>query len=190
VSQLLKWRPRESGSLLRSVHFDTGGWTSTKRNRDSLEWRDADEDSLCVSVHTKANETPSGLPDLDSLRAFYREEAIKQAGGLVSAEIVRAAGIESVKVIKKYERHPAYAYKGALIIPLKKALYTFTVDSIEGNVTGERDAVVGAALAELGELKIERAAEPGKPRRIKGWFQDPYDPGYQSGAIYSMSDDD
>jgi tetratricopeptide (TPR) repeat protein len=45
-------------------------------------------------------------------------------------------------------------------------------------------------LAERGKLEIEKADEPGEPGRIKGWFQDPYDPSYQGRALYSMSDDE
>jgi tetratricopeptide (TPR) repeat protein len=189
LTQLLKRQPRSSGSLLRSVQFDTKGWTLAKRRRNSLEWRNADGDTLRACVDSKLPETLSGLSDHDSLRAFYREEAIRHGGGIVCAEIVQAGGIRSVKVINKYERS-MYAYDGTLIIPFKNAQYTVTIHSFERGVTGERDALVTSQLVERGELEIESPAAPGEPGRIKGWFQDPYDPSYQGRAIYSMSDDD
>ena len=109
---------------------------------------------------------------------------------MVCAEIVQAGEIRAVKVIIKYERRPAYAYDGTLIIPLKSAQFTVTMDSIERGVTGERDALVASQLAGHGELEIESPAAPGQPGRVKGWFQDPYDPSYQGSSIYCMSDDD
>jgi hypothetical protein len=189
LTQLLKRQPRASGSLFHSFRFDTTGWTLAKRRRSSIEWRDADGDTLHACVDSTLPAEVSALSDRDSLRAFYREEAIKHGGGIVCAEIVQAGGIRSVKVINKYLRRPAYAYDGNLIIPLKNAQYTVTIHSIERGVTGERDALVTSQLAERGELEIESAAAPGEPGRIKGWFQDPYDPSYQGSSIYSMSDD-
>jgi tetratricopeptide (TPR) repeat protein len=190
LTQLLKRHPRSSGSLLHSVQFNTKGWTLGKRRRNSLEWRNADGDTLRACVDSKLPATLSGLSDRGSLRAFYREEAIRHGGGIVCAEIVQAGGIRSVIVINKYERRPAYAYDGSLIIPFENSQYTVTIHSIERGRTGERDALVTCQLVERGELEIESPAAPGEPGRIKGWFQDPYDPSYQGRAIYSMSDDD
>ena len=162
----------------------------TERSHDSLAWCNADGDTLCACLHNRLIGTQSGLSDLDSLRAFYREEAIREGGGLICAEIAAVGGIRSVKVIKKYERRPAYAYKGILIIPFKNTQCAVTIDSIERGVTGERDAVVTAQLAARGELEFESDARSGEPNKIKGWFQDPYDSDYLGSAIYSMSDDD
>ena len=187
LTQLLK--ARASGSVLHSVQFDTKGWILAKRRRNSLEWRNADGDTLRACVDSTLPATLSGLSDRDSLRAFYREEAIRHGGGIVCAEIVQAGGIRSVKVINKYERS-MYAYDGTLIIPFKNAQYTVTIHSFERSTTGEREALVTSQLVERGELEIESGAAPGEPGRIKGWFQDPYDPSYQGRAIYSMSDDD
>ena len=188
--QLLKRQPPASGSLLHSVRFDTKDWILVKQRRNSLEWRNAEGDTLCACVDGKVPATLLGMPNRESLRAFYREEAIRHGGGIVCAEIVQAGGIQSVIVINKYERRPAYAYDGTLIIPFKNSQYTVTIHSIERGVTGERDALVTSQLAERGELEIESAVAPGEPGRIKGWFQDPYDPSYQGSAIYSMSDDE
>lgn len=190
LTQLLKRKSRASGSLLDAVRFDTGGWTLAKRSHDSLAWRNADGDTLCACLQNRLIGTQTGLSDLDSLRAFYREEAIREGGGIICAEIVRVGEIRSVKVIKKYERRPAYAYKAILIIPFKNTQCAVTIDSIERGVTGERDALVTSQLAARGELKFEFDAGSGEPRKIKGWFQDPYDSDYPGSAIYSMSDDD
>jgi tetratricopeptide (TPR) repeat protein len=190
LTRILKG-PRASGSLLDSIKFDIPGWTLAKRRRNSLEWRSADGDELRACGDSNLPVPPlSELASENSVRAFYREEAIRHGGGIVCVEIVQAGGIRAVKVINKYERHPAYAYDGTLIMPFKNAQFSVTIDSIERGVTGERDALVGSTRAERGELEIESAEVPGEPGRIKGWFQDPYDPGYQGSAIYSMSDDD
>jgi tetratricopeptide (TPR) repeat protein len=190
LTQLLKRPPSASGSLLHTVRLDTEGWTLAKRRRDSLEWRNADGDTLRACVDNNLSSPLAGLSGADSVRAFCREEAIRRGGGMVCAEIVQTGGIPAVKVINKYERHPAYAYDGTLILPCKNVQFSISIDSIERGVTGERDALVASQLAGGGELEIEPPAAPGQPGKVKGWFQDPYDPSYQGISIYSMSDDD
>lgn len=191
LTRLLRRAPCESdGPSVRLIQFDTSGWSRTRKSGHSIEWRDADGDTLCARVHPKPTERLLVLSDLESLRAFHRQEAATRGGCIISVETVHVAGIRSEKVINKYERRPAYAYDGTLTIPLKHAHYTITMDSIERGVTGERDAVVTSHLAGRGELAIAEAEDSAGARRIKGWFQDPYDPSYKGRALYSMSDDE
>jgi tetratricopeptide (TPR) repeat protein len=76
-----------------------------------------------------------------------------------------------------------------LTIPFKGVHYTITIHAVESGVTGTRDAVVTGHLASRGKLEFgEPEADGG--RRIKGWFQDPYDPGYEGRMLYSLSDDE
>lgn len=175
---------------VRLLQFDTSGWSRTRKSPQSVEWRNAEGDTLCARVHPKPAEQLSALSDPESLRAFYRQETAARGGCIISAETVHIAGVRSGKVINKYERRPAYAYDGTLTIPLKDAHYTITMHSIERGVTGERDALVTAHLASRGELEFEKVEEADGGRRIKGWFQDPYDPGYQGRALYSVSDNE
>jgi tetratricopeptide (TPR) repeat protein len=191
LTRLLNSAP--TGGAARSIRllqFDTSGWNHTRRSPESLEWCNAEGDTLCARVHPQSTAQLPALSDPESLRAFYRQEAATRGGCLISVETVHVAGVRSAKIINKYERLPAYAYDGTLIIPLKDVEYTITMDSIERGITGERDALVTSHLASRGELKIEKSEDPGGGRRIKGWFQDPYDPAYQGRALYSMSDDE
>ena len=184
----------DNAPSVHAIQFDTIGWIPTKSwrrlSRSSLEWCDANGDTLCVRVHGKPAGHLVNLPDLMSLRSFYRQDAARHGGGIVSVETVRVGNILSAKVINKYERLPAYAYDGTLAIPLKNAHCTITMRSIESGVTGRRDALVTAHLAERGELEIEKAEKADQPGSIKGWFQDPYDASYQGRTLYSMSDDE
>lgn len=182
--------PEPGVPSVHSVKFDTRGWLPSKAKGNALEWSKPDGDTL--SSRIDAQLTPDRLPpmNLDALRALYRDEAADLGGGIVSADVVRVGQLPVIKVITKYERRPAYAYDGRLIVPLKNATCTITMHSIERGVTGTRDAVVGAQRAERGELEIEPADEPGAPGRVKGWFQDPYDPGRSERSLYSMSDDE
>ena len=102
LTQLLKRPPSASAWLLCSIQFDTETWTLAKRRRDSLEWRNADGDTLRACVDTNPPALLAGLLGADALRAFYREEAIRRGGGLVCAEIVQAGEIRAVKVIIRY----------------------------------------------------------------------------------------
>jgi tetratricopeptide (TPR) repeat protein len=190
LAGLLKRRSRATDSLLDSVQFDTEGWTLTKRRGNSVEWRNADGDTLRTSIDSNLPAVLSGPSEMDALRTFYRAEAIRRGGGIVCVEIVQAGGVRALKVINKYQRRSAYGYDGTLIVPFHNAQLKVTIDSIERGVTGERDAIVTAQIAAQGELEIQPAAAPDDHGKIKGWFQDPYDPGWQGSAIYSMSDDD
>jgi hypothetical protein len=175
---------------VRAIQFDPSGWTYLKNGHDLVEWCNADGDRLRAQVHGEPIDVSWATADLDSLRAFYRRKAARHHGGIVIAEIVQAGGVRLVKVITKWERRPAYAYRGQLIIPFKDAKYTITMDSIEQGVTGKRDALVTFHLAERGELEIESPIRPGEPGRVKGWFQDPYDFNFSGPILHSMSDDD
>jgi tetratricopeptide (TPR) repeat protein len=154
-----------------------------------MEWRDAVGDSLTMSVEKRPPEAASHITDLESLRTQYRQEFSINGGGIVSVETVRAGRVLAVKVIAKYERIPAYDYEGAITVHSRDLCLSITVRALERGTTGTRDAAVGAHLAGLGELEIE-PDEGGACERIKGWFQDPYDPGYRGRSLYSVSDDE
>jgi tetratricopeptide (TPR) repeat protein len=191
LTRLFRGESPEPGvPSVHSVTFDTRGWSPGKTKGNALKWSNPDGDTLSSRIDAQATENRLPLMDLEALRALYRDETADLGGGIVSVDVVRAGQLPVIKVISKYERRPAYAYDGRLIVPLKNASCTLTMHSIERGVTGTRDAVVGAQLAQRGELEIEAADEPGAPRRVKGWFQDPYDPGWPGRSLYSMSDDE
>lgn len=192
LTRFFRGESNEPGaSSIHSVRFDTGGWLPGKPTARSLNWSNSDGDTLSAGVDAHSAHQRPPLNDLDACRSFYRGEAADHGGGIVSVDVVRAGKLPAVKVIRKYERRPAYAYDGRLIVPLKGATCTITVHSMEHGVTGTRDAAVAAALATRGELEIEYPDKTrGAPGKIKGWCQDPYDSDWKGHSLYSMSDDD
>jgi hypothetical protein len=183
--------PEPGAPSVQAVGFDTDGWLPGKTTVRSMKWSNRDGDTLSSSIDTQLTQHRLLLRDLNALRALYRAEAADQGGSIVSVDVVRAGQLPVVKVIRKYERRPAYAYDGRLIVPLKDATCTITMNSIERGVTGTRDAAVTACLAQRGELEIEYAEDKrGAPGEIKGWCQDPYDSDWKGYSLYSMSDDD
>ena len=183
--------PEAGAPSVQSVRFETDGWLPGKTTARSMNWSNRDGDTLSSSISTQLAHHRLLLRDLDALRALYRADAADHGGSIVSVDAVRAGQLPVVKVIRKYERRPAYAYDGRLIFPLKDATCTITMTSIERGVTGTRDAAVTACLAQRGELEIEYAEDKrGAPGEIKGWCQDPYDSAWKGHSLYSMSDDD
>lgn len=183
--------PEPGAPSVRSIKFDTDGWLPGKATARSMRWSDRDGDTLSFLIETQVTRHQALPRDLGALRAFYRAEAADNGGSIVSVDAVRAGQLPVVRVIRKYERRPAYAYDGRLIVPLRDATCTITMTSIERGVTGTRDATVTACLAERGELEIEYAEDKrGAPGKVKGWFQDPYDSAWTGHSLYSMSDDD
>jgi len=184
---------RADAPSVHSIQFDTSCWKSKKMIDNRLEWRNNDGDTLCITFFAHPNEFLHDLSNLKSLRESYRREAAKSDGAIITVEVAPIAGIASIKVINKFERLPAYAYEGTLVLPFRNFYYTIIVHSIERGTTGVRDAVVSAHLAERGELEIElfeKSDASDATGRIKGWFYDPYDSSYQGRTLHSMSDDE
>lgn len=182
--------PEAAVPSISSVKFDTDAWQPSKATAESMKWTNPDGDTLLARIDALGEHTLP-LDDLDALRSLYRGDAADHGGGIVSVDVVHAGQLRLVKVIRKYEVRPAYAYDGRLIVPLKGATCTIEMRSIERGVTGTRDALVTGHLAERGELEIEYPeGGRGVPGRIKGWIQDPYDADWKGLSLYSMSDDD
>jgi hypothetical protein len=72
-----------------------------------------------------------------------------------------------------------------VIIPDKLRYFVIVIASVEGGVTGVRDALVTAKLGEQGRLDPTKTDAAG---RLQGWFRDPYDSSFDSTAINSVAD--
>jgi tetratricopeptide (TPR) repeat protein/uncharacterized RDD family membrane protein YckC len=174
---------------VRSIRFDTSGWKEKQASNDALEWRNADGDVLRVRFSAQPASFLSDPSDLGSLREHYRREAAASRGAIVLVETVSIQGIPCIEAIKKFERLPAYAYEGVLVLAFEASHFILTLESLERGKTGMREAVLTAHLAERGELEIRE--EPGTGATvIKGWFLDPYLEGYQGPVLRSLSDDE
>src|SRR5262249_27823579 len=145
------------------------------------------------------NEPPDVPPwsDLSGLRSYCRDLAncCGKAGGIISVDVVEIEGMSALRTIYKYQEQAsaAFGYAGVLIFPFNGFYYVITIASVERGITGAREACVTFQLAKEGKLKIEEFEEPdssGSTGRIKGWFQDPYDPHYKGPILRAVSDDE
>jgi Tfp pilus assembly protein PilF len=177
-------------STARAIRFNTGDWRSVKAQGDGLEWRDALGNRLRVCFNMKPAEYLTEAVDIGSLRAFCRRKADVGGGAIVSVETIGIAGIRCLMAIDKYERRPAYDYVGAITIPLADSHFAIEMSASEHGTTGVREALVTSHLLMKGELDLSGLISvDSKGVPIPGWFQDPYDAGYDRRVLYSLSDD-
>ncbi len=174
----------------RDITFDTSGWTESERSESRIVWMTEKGDILLLELGD-ATELPLG--DQDALLRHIRSLAESNGGGIVSCDVVFAGSIQAVKLIYKKEERTGYMYTGMLIVPVESV--SFVIASVHGEhgMTGVREAVVSAELAEKGELELEtfeRPDESGATGRIRGWFKNPYDPSYEGIILHCIADDE
>ncbi len=189
LDRLFRRRPTTTGPSASSIRFDTAGWRVKRKKPHERLWRNAEGDTLSVRVYQESADHLRHLADIEQLRAFYRDRAAAAGRGIVSVEVVSAAGVLGAKVIEKFKERPANSYEGTLAIPLKSAHCAITVRSTEHGMTGFREAIVTALLRQSGELELPELPESDRPVKRKGWCLDPYDPRHDTSALYSLSDD-
>jgi hypothetical protein len=169
-----------------TVRFDTTGWRLKESSEMRMLWTDSDGDALSLDRVRGLADLPS-IDDLKSVRAWCRELARGNNGGLVSADVLDLRGTTAVRLIYKREELPAYGYTGMMIIPGKGEHFVIVVASVERGTTGVRDALVTAQLFEQGKLDPTKTDDHG---RLEGWFHDPYESEFDASALSSVADDE
>jgi hypothetical protein len=157
----------------------TSEWDLAAQSPDRIEWRTKEDDALTLSHAVVPADFPV-LTDLAAVRAYGRQLAALANGGLLSADVHQAGGMDALQVVFKIERLPAYAYTALVMVPAGNVLYTMELATMERDVTGVRDAMASAVLLQRGELKIpdNQPSTPGGGVPVEGWLVDPYDPQY------------
>jgi hypothetical protein len=144
---------------------------------------------------TAALADPAGFPGLSDEHALRRlgRDLAGPERGIVSVDRFLGGKLPSAQVIYKGQQGLGHTYTGILLVPIERDLHMLTVVCEEGGITGLREAVVTAKLVEEGKLEIEEYQHPdehGATGAIKGWLQDPYDPGYAGPILRSVADDE
>jgi hypothetical protein len=192
LSSLLQHDPHFPN--LNSIRFDTTAWNERKRKSNVVIWQNEKGDALTLHLVKETHNLPP-IRDTNAVRKLCRDLATSgnKRGGTVIAEGTRYGGVPAIRTVYKYESLPAYGYTAMIILPFKDFWFQLTMASVERGVTGQRDAFVTASLAQEGKLELESFDKPdskGATGRIKGWFQDPYDPNYSGLILRSISDDE
>lgn len=177
---------------LRSVRFDTSGWQEMEVGETRIDWAKND---ARANLSLDLVEGPVLPSNPHETIGGCRKIAESNGGGLISAETIQLGQRSLVKLIyKKHLQHPRrYAYTGMLIIPSGRFAWVLVMATQEHGTTGIRDALVTGKLCEEGKIEFEFYDKPqadGSSGRIKGWFQDPYNPDYKGPVLRTIADDE
>jgi len=171
--------------------FDTSGWQERQRSDKQVVWTNDEGDSILVTITVPGPSRP--LSDEEAWRTECRPIAEDNGGAIVSGDSFEQDSVPMFQFIYKKEDGKGYMYTGMLLIPRHSSMCVISSSGREHGTTGVREALVTSILAEEGRLEIERFATPdatGAGGRVKDWFRDPYDPGYQGRVLRSVADDE
>ena len=190
-------------------------WKKVKDTADRVVYLGDPGDVYYVTVFHKAPD----LPPLDqeaALQEYFRNLAQKENGGIIHVEATKIQGVDAVVFYTKQtvEKIRGYRYVARCLILRDAGWYEVRMDAIEMTpISGEREAVASLQMELLTSSKQTEAnsdkatprvktedkppeatsktpaAEVSPPKRIPGWFKDPYDSKYDSMAMMSVADD-
>lgn len=189
IKRVFGKRSDDAVAATHPVTFDTQGWTLVKGDETSAEWRSAGGDTLRGTLRAASVSPLTSAPDLDSLRAAYRDAAARDGEGIIAVERRHATGIASVVAITKSLEIPRNTYKATMVLPLGDRQYTFVMTAREEGVMGFRDAAVMSKMFEMGRLELPRP-QAGGSGHIPGYLRDPYDHTYAGPTACSIVDDE
>jgi hypothetical protein len=175
------------------IRFDLPGWHLERRPDAASamwQWKDNDGDTLTVQIEQAPEFAKRIATDLGRLRAVCREKASQANASIVQVDPIEVASIHGLLVIVRARAGLGSSYVGRMLVPLAGPHYVVQMVTVERGVTGQRDAIVSAALAQRGEISLEPPELPGGPSRIKGWCQDPYDPAFDRDTLNCVSEDE
>jgi hypothetical protein len=181
--------PTRAGATdLSAVGFDTTGWRLEDDRSDRRDWRNDFGDVISLTRTDPANF--GSLSDHRSLVGEVRALAESQGGAILSVVSLFDHGWSSAQFIFKKKSGTGFLYHGWYLVPGGDDLLVFTVLCGERGVTGAREAIVAAMLAEAGQIDLLRHDEPesGRTGYIKDWFEDPYDLDYAGPVLRGVSD--
>ena len=191
IGRLFGLRDRSARSAVRFPAFDTTGWRERQRSDKQVVWTNDEGDSIMVTVTVPGPSRP--LSDEEGWRSECRPIAEDIGGAIISGDSFEQEPAPMFQFVYKKEDGNGYLYGGMLLIPRHDSMYVISSSCREHGVTGTREALVTAQLAEDGRLEIERFPKPdvtGAGGRVRNWFRDPYDPEYRGRVLRSMADDE
>ena len=171
----------DSGERLRTVHLTLPGWVEQGTEDGLRYWRDASDDVLSLAIPVGYLELPE-LSDKGVVRGWSRSLAESRHAGLIEARVSHGKQGVALGLIYKRLDKPAYIFTGMLFVPSQN--HVWTVVAIERGMTGGREAIVTAELADDGELT---------PENYESFWRDPYDPSYSGvdvSVLRFISDDE
>lgn len=171
-------------AALEATALDYAKWQALAAKPTEFRWLTDTGDEVAFSVE---DERPwhEALADTATLRNFWRARARAAQGGIVSADMIPAAGgiPRHALLIAKYPLPSieGWAYQAVALFPSAAGLLRVEVRSRETGTTGIREAA---------GLLVWRTRHPkADPQHFADGFRhDPYDPKFDAEASYMMSD--
>jgi hypothetical protein len=169
------------GIDISRVSFDTTGFSEDTRDHNLITWT-GPADRIMLQFNPVRPEFPY-LNELDKLRAWFREVAALEGGGLISVETPEVAGVRCYEAICKFPQQPTgMQYSGMLIIPFRDFWFAVSIRSAEVGMTGVRDTIL------LAQNLQENKFDPANP--LAGLYKDPYDPSIKTGVLMNKSEEE
>ena len=136
-------------------------------------WQNITCDQMRVITEPRPTNFPD-LADLAAVRSYFREHIGLHQSALISCDVIEVGEFQAVKLIsKRRHRHTAISYTGSLISPAAGWLIRLVLFGTEHGITGVREALVFAELAnQTGLAPEEFGFERYEPLKRGGFTPD------------------
>jgi len=169
---------------LQALRFDLTGWAPDAQSEDEVRWTSASGDVLSLHLIAVPPDFPTGLDDVQGLRAFYRKLTVEAGGGIIEVDVVSQAQLRLVRTLCKFPQRPTgMAYIGSLALPFAAFSYLIKVQCPEQAITGLRDTLILSTLIPPDDQGPQRWVE-------EEWAKDPYEPSDRSRLRRNLSEDE
>lgn len=132
--------------MLEHFRFDTSSFELRESTADARGWLAPDGVMYRLAAHLGAPQWPFDLTQPEAAHAFFKDMCDRNAGVMLSCDVVEAGGVEALAGVFKY-RAPfpgslAMYYVGILWVPFASYTYQLNVEAFERGTTGLREAMI------------------------------------------------
>lgn len=134
--------------MLEHFRFDTSSFELRESTADARGWLAPDGVMYRLAGHVGPPQWPFDLTQPEAAHAFFKDMCDRNAGVMLSCDVVAAGGVEALAGVFKY-RAPfpgslAMYYVGILWVPFASYTYQLNVEAFERGTTGLREATISA----------------------------------------------
>lgn len=166
---------------IHSISVPDLGWTKEKETESIIQWINPDQAmALSVNFFPMKPDIPT-VKDINTIRKFFRNNIVKQNGGLIYVDFLKVADLVAVKTIFKIPQDPSgMTYLASCTIPFYKYSYVVKIQAPELGITGFREMAIADRMRK--EKKVSQIDE--------GWSSDPYDATFKDGNRMNVAEDE
>lgn len=172
-----------------SLSFDTSNWKQYSKEGEAIIWvNDYGEAAMLQFYSSKPDfRTPLKEEFIDEIRKDYRTFTQENNAGIIGVELFSICGIPSIEVVvKKQLEHKGYGYNGSVILALKDFWYLILFEAEERGLTGLRESTISILESKKREKEDQEKKSVGSILQPR----DPYDPVFDEGALFKLTDNE